>query len=764
MKQICLLFALLLPCCSKAQINESFDSTQISYRYAWKGDTAKFISGNGFLQLNDRERSSEASVSLYGATLNENEWIFRVKSDYRTSNNNYFRIYLWSNKENPADSPTAYYIELGNKIGIDDQAISLCYTEAQEKAKTLITKKIANLQDQFDIHIRVVTKENQMVLYAHSNTKTEFTEIGTADYTPLSSPGFFILYCNYSSKHAKDKYFGPVHIQNVSFELPEEPEEQTDSLALVSFKQENESTLLLQFNHSINPVSAVFSLIGLGRAEQITLSEDEKTVRLSWEEKMEHGIEYTLVGSDLYDKETDRFSVFVHTFQAAGDIETPKEEEDKTSSFHTGDLLINEIMADPKGAAGLPETEYIELFNATAKTIDLNNWIFCYADKNILLKDSIPSQGYAVLYRENRSIQVDDGGVKIPLDNFPSALANTGKQVSIKSPDSSVIDEYTYPKAKSGLSWERTNAGWTYSSNERGGTPGSANQTASSDPGDESEKTVPVSGEIIFSELLPEPQEGGSEYIELYNRSKRDLPLTDLSISIRTADGTLSTAYPLSTINETIKSENYALLTKNVEGVRNFFLISSPETLHEVKLPVLANTSSQLVLFRNQDEEVIDEVHYNSKWHAESTKNPKGIALERIHLQGESQDASNWTSASSLSGGGTPGYKNSQNRNESDETSTGITIPEYSDESKSYTISYHLDKAGYICKALIFDTGGRRICEIINHASLGTEGVISWDGLAKSGNKIPAGIYIFYAELYHPQGGSKIYKKVFLVR
>lgn len=145
-------------------------------------------------------------------------------------------------------------------------------------------------------------------------------------------------------------------------------------------------------------------------------------------------------------------------------------------------------------------------------------------------------------------------------------------------------------------------------------------------------------------------------------------------------------------------------------------------------------------------------------------KNEKGIALERIHPDSDTQDEMNWTSASATAGYGTPGYRNSQYGKQDEGEVTGIEPPVYFEATKEYTISYHLDESGYTCRAWIFDISGRCISEVVNHDLLGIEGELTWNGLAVNGSKVRTGVYIFYAELVHPQGKIERYKEVFLVK
>ena len=128
------------------------------------------------------------------------------------------------------------------------------------------------------------------------------------------------------------------------------------------------------------------------------------------------------------------------TSRLGEDVVVPEIPEEKT-----GSILINEIMADPKGLTDFPETEYVELYNTTENTVTLSDWQFAYGGKAKPMSTfELPAGGYAVLYRSGRDIKTDPLAVQVPLENFPNALANNGKQLQLLDASGNLIDEVTY--------------------------------------------------------------------------------------------------------------------------------------------------------------------------------------------------------------------------------------------------------------------------------------------------------------------------------
>lgn len=717
MKQFILFLLVLLPVCSSAQFVETFDGPDINSENTWKGDLGKFVIGDdGWLWLNgSRDKSETVGLNLDIQYFPTMQWEFDVYMKELPSDDNYIRLYLYTESDG-----TYYYVQIGRdgskKIRLLTNGKQDLFTPMESG---LTVKPIL-------LHIKVTLEDNRVwTMYSRVEGETDFRMEGTTESYPVDNPvdkGPLIL--NIAHSKTRYKHFA---IDNIRVSSQITPDDTTDEETSEELDEETEET---------------------DEEEPTDATEEEQ------EEETEQDTEEDIDETEVEDEETD-------------------EEPD------AGRIIINEVMADPKGLTSLPETEYVELRNMASAPVTLDGWQFSYGGKaKEMTAFRIAAGGYAVLHRSGRDVETADGAQDVPLDNFPYNLANDGKQLQLLDAEGNVMDEYTYPKATSARSWERSPSGsWHLSSDPRGGTPGAANSDGEKDDGgDEDEpeeepeeemvKVEPL--EFVFNELLPEPFAGGSEYIELYNRSRRKLPLTGLSVAVRKSDGTLNTRYPLSSVGTWIEPGGYALLTKNLSGVTDFYSTPSPSALFEVaKLPILANTSSTLVLLRSDDGEVIDEVSYSYLWHSSSVKDRKGVALERIDTEAATQSAAGWSSASSLCGYGTPGYRNSQtvsSEDDEDDITTGIETPQWDEGRGCYILPYMLDLPGYGYRAFVFNISGARVAEIARGELLGVSGLLTWDGCASSGSRLPAGVYIFYAELYHSSGTVKRHKQVFLVR
>ncbi len=92
-------------------------------------------------------------------------------------------------------------------------------------------------------------------------------------------------------------------------------------------------------------------------------------------------------------------------------------------SFHsfgqTHQLIITEIMADPTPSKGLPEREYLEIFNPSPNDINLKNFKLYYGSFSVLFPDStLKSNTYAIVFRKGYEAEFRNYGAIIPLPNF----------------------------------------------------------------------------------------------------------------------------------------------------------------------------------------------------------------------------------------------------------------------------------------------------------------------------------------------------------
>lgn len=794
MKQILLLLLVNLPLLVYSQFQEGFDGPDITSKNVWQGDLSDFIiNEDGWLELvgDSVKSSSKLQVSL--AFSDTMVWQFDVKMDFIPSNYNHIRFNLLTDRLSVVGIDETYYVQIGN----NNKTISLRrLRETESTPKRYIEQELDILKTN-NVKLRVkVTLENskKWTLYVQEAGKSFFSSIGTFEQKLQSKQlkyiksGFDFHYSQKKRGHYID------NIEVSSRIIPhEEPNIPTESeVQFVDIEAINYTGAKLNFSAPIDINNANFYAEGEGFESKEIINRKKlynaNSVIIDFPHELALNTPYTFYWEGIVDQlglpvKDGNVSVKLVNEESGEEEETPETPEEQPEapieSYPEKAVRINEVMADPKGLTALPETEYIELYNTSDSSIDLSSWKLHYGNNSVALTGiEIPAHEWAVLYRSGREIEAGNGQA-CPLNKFPSALANTGKELSLYDGSGKQIDQYTYPKAKPACSWEYSEEGWHLSTDPRGGTPGEANSGAKEneeepeeEPDEPEEETnpepeipealQPQPGDIIFNELLPEPFVDGSEYIELYNRSKQELSLKDVCISTRKTDGSLNTRYPLEAYPQTLQAGDYLLLTKSIEGVENFYSLPASLNWLECKLPVLSNTGSTVVLYREDGEIIIDEVSYSPKWHAPTVKNKKGVALERKDPDKDSQNADNWTSAASSAGFGTPGLENSQYLSEETETdSEEIDDPIYQ-PTGTFQIPYRLNQSGYMARGWIFDLSGRKVALIADNILLGTQGYLEWNGKGRDGSPLNTGIYIIYLELWHP-GGNVIRKKQVLL-
>lgn len=268
-------------------------------------------------------------------------------------------------------------------------------------------------------------------------------------------------------------------------------------------------------------------------------------------------------------------------------------------------------------------------------------------------------------------------------------------------------------------------------------------------------------GDLVVNEILSNPPSGGVDYIEIYNRSDKYIDLSNLKLGSITSSTQLVDIAPDGYV---IFPNEYLLLSSNTDAVKANYTTYSEKNFIQMSSFPSYNNDNGTVFIQNAIGTNIDYVEYDVSMHYPLLRSTKGVSYERINPNRPSMDASNWFSASSAVGYGTPGYKNSQFSDfiAEDELFTiepKIFTPDNDGVDDLLFIHYILPEAGYRTNIWIYSSAGHRVKHLVNNDLLSTEGSIAWDGTSENNLRSPAGIYVIAIELWNIKGEVKRYKK-----
>jgi len=269
-------------------------------------------------------------------------------------------------------------------------------------------------------------------------------------------------------------------------------------------------------------------------------------------------------------------------------------------------------------------------------------------------------------------------------------------------------------------------------------------------------------GDIVINELLYDPRETGSDFVELHNRVNYPINLQGWGLGSYDSNDSLQ----VDIISDTallLEIDGYIVLNEDNDNVLFEYPQSVAENFIEIDLPTYANSNGSVILVNNLGE-IVEQFDYDEEQQFALLRDNEGVSLERIDPSRPATDRTNWHSAAEDAGWATPGFVNSQFGQTDAGTNEISVAPEvFSPDNDGFddvvNISYQFSDPGFVANVTIYDSKGRLVRELLNNELLGIEGTFSWDGIGDSNEKARVGIHVIFIEVFDLEGNVKQFKE-----
>ncbi|MEN2993055.1 MAG: lamin tail domain-containing protein [Bacteroidia bacterium] len=452
-----------------AQLEESFADGDFTQNPLWQG-TATYWTVTPDQRL--RSNGPTTNATLYLATsnilLHDTEWEFWVRLAFNPSTQNFVRVYLVADQADLTDpNLNGYYLRLGGITGTQDSL------ELWRQQSGTHTRLAGGRRGRFGgnnnvLRIRVLRSaggEWQVFSDSLGFWEPEFTTTDAA----LTTTAYFGIYFQHTSSNRQnlwldDFYIGPIRTDQ-------------DPPQLSSAEVLTPTEIRLTFSEPLDPASAtntanyaITPSVGISSATRLL----PNTVHLNLSTSLTPSVVYTLSYANLQDLAGN---------SASGSVEVVLPELPTL-----GDLLISELMPKPTPSVGLPPYEYVELYNRSAKWLNLQGCRLCDATGCATFPRWVLSpRAYLLLVPTAASASYPQA---LPLSSWPT-LNDSGDSLYLWNADETLLDFVPYRsswyrdpnRAQGGWSLERIDlqnlcaqdSNWIASQDPRGGTPGARN-------------------------------------------------------------------------------------------------------------------------------------------------------------------------------------------------------------------------------------------------------------------------------------------------
>ncbi|MEX1132819.1 MAG: lamin tail domain-containing protein [Flavobacteriales bacterium] len=495
------------------QFQDNFSDGDYTNDPTWSGDTDLFTIADDGGDLRLRSNNPGAAtyhLSTPSTLAADAQWEFFLNLRFATSGANYVDAYLMSPQADLNPRPEGYFVRMG-----DTQDHIVLYKRVGTTNTALVSSAGSVLGSSTNNPFRIrVTRDldNNWTLAYQSDGTGTFTTAGTAvDNTFNTSTHFGILIVQSTAASAVNNHFFDDFIVS-SIPVDEAPP------VISAIDVQDALNIDVLFNEPVD-IATAQTVGNYGLSPTVVISSalldvsDPSRVRLALASPMQNGTTYTLTVTgvqDLVGNATDNASGDFLYF--VPDVPVYR------------DVVINEVMVDPSPPLGLPDAEYIELFNATTdKFFDLAGWRITTSSTSATLPNYALGPGQHILLVSTANHpQFSFVPNSEPFGLSTTALVNGGTTVTLEGPGGIPLDVVPYSlswyqdsnRDDGGWSLEQINPfdpcsgqlNWRASNSIQGGTPGLPNSVLDPTPDTQAPSLLQVLTlqedliELVFSE------------------------------------------------------------------------------------------------------------------------------------------------------------------------------------------------------------------------------------------------------------------------